>query len=113
MSDDILKATRVNLLADFYQSLLTKTQAEYLQLYYGDDYSLGEIAELHHVSRQAVYDNLKRTVTSLENYEERLHLYRDFQVRGRLVTQLQQIVQTKYAHDSELTTIIQKLAQCE
>lgn len=46
----------------------------YMELYYADDFSLGEIAEEYEVSRQAVYDNIKRTSKILEDYEK-LHLF--------------------------------------
>lgn len=68
------KTTRMNYLFDFYQSLLTPKQKSYMSLYYLDDFSLGEIAEEFEVSRQAVYDNIKRTEAMLEEYEEKLGL---------------------------------------
>lgn len=46
---------------EFYAALLTDKQMNYIELYYADDYSLAEIAEEFGVSRQAVYDNIKRT----------------------------------------------------
>ena len=49
-----------------------------MSLYYLDDYSLGEIAEEYDVSRQAVYDNIKRTEAMLEEYEEKLYYLRNF-----------------------------------
>ncbi|MGV3240670.1 putative DNA-binding protein, partial [Streptococcus hyovaginalis] len=66
------KTTRMNYLFDFYQSLLTPKQRSYMSLYYLDDYSLGEIAAEYNVSRQAVYDNIKRTEAMLEEYENKL-----------------------------------------
>ncbi|BBP89297.1 UPF0122 protein YlxM [Bacillus safensis] len=42
-----------------------------MSLYYLDDFSLGEIADEYEVSRQAVYDNIKRTEAMLEQYEEK------------------------------------------
>lgn len=82
------KTNRMNYLYDFYQSLLTPKQQSYMSLYYLDDYSLGEIAEEYHVSRQAVYDNIKRTEAMLEEYEEKLLLFHKFQERNKLLVKL-------------------------
>ena len=43
--NDLLKTMRMNYLFDFYQSLLTDKQRNYLEKYYMDDESLSEIAE--------------------------------------------------------------------
>jgi len=83
------KTTYVNYLYDFYQALLTPKQREYMMLYYLEDYSLAEIANHANVSRQAVYDNIKRTESILETYEEKLHLYHTFQKRSALLEQLE------------------------
>ena len=58
---EIEKTNRMNALFEFYAALLTDKQMNYIELYYADDYSLAEIAEEFDVSRQAVYDNIKRT----------------------------------------------------
>ncbi|WP_066175145.1 putative DNA-binding protein [Bacillus marinisedimentorum] len=79
------KTTRMNYLFDFYQELLTPKQRNYMAFYYLDDYSLGEIAEEYQVSRQAVYDNIKRTEAMLEQYEEKLLLFKKFQERKQLL----------------------------
>lgn len=91
--DDLLeKTTRMNYLFDFYQALLTPKQRNYMSLYYLEDYSLGEISELSHVSRQAVYDNIKRTEAMLESYEEKLHLYRKFDQKSMLLDQMEAVM---------------------
>ncbi|MBD3109472.1 putative DNA-binding protein [Bacillus sp. AGMB 02131] len=84
------KTTRMNYLYDFYQSLLTKKQQSYMALYYLDDFSLGEIAEEYDVSRQAVYDNIKRTEAMLEEYETKLLLFEKFQQRSALIQRLKE-----------------------
>ena len=74
MESSLEKKQRVNLLMDCYEDLLTNKQREYLSYYYDEDLSLSEIAEELDVSRNAVYDNLKRAVNALEDYEKKLHL---------------------------------------
>jgi predicted DNA-binding protein YlxM (UPF0122 family) len=86
------KTTRINYLYDFYYSLLTPKQQSYMSLYYLDDYSLGEIAEEYEVSRQAVYDNIKRTEAMLEEYEEKLLLFQKFQERTKLIRDLKALL---------------------
>lgn len=82
------KTTRLNMLFDFYAPLLTKKQTEYMELYYLEDHSLGEIADVHNVSRQAVYDNIRRTEKVLETYETNLLLYEKFTKRKKLLETL-------------------------
>ncbi|MYL37755.1 putative DNA-binding protein [Halobacillus litoralis] len=86
------KTTRINYLFDFYQSLLTPKQRNYMELYYLEDYSLGEISETFDVSRQAVYDNIRRTETMLEEYEKKLHLYEKFQKRQQVIAEMEAAV---------------------
>src|SRR5262245_40800298 len=68
------KTNRINVLFDFYGPLLTEKQQTFLKCYYHDDYSLGEIAADFEISRQAVYEHLKRAEQILESYEEKLQL---------------------------------------
>ncbi|MGV3463693.1 MAG: putative DNA-binding protein [Heyndrickxia sp.] len=82
------KTTRMNYLFDFYQSLLTPKQRSYMSFYYLDDFSLGEIAEEFEVSRQAVFDNIKRTENMLEEYEEKLLLFQKFKERTKILNAL-------------------------
>lgn len=67
---------RVVHLVDAYGRLLTAHQQRLLRLYYLDDLSLGEIAERLHVTRQAVYDGLRRSLRELERIDVSLDLVR-------------------------------------
>ena len=66
------KITRMALLHDVYAGLLTEKQSEAVRLFYEEDLSLSEIAELFSTTRQAVHDLLKRTESLLEYYEDKL-----------------------------------------
>ncbi|PKM79144.1 MAG: hypothetical protein CVU88_07300 [Firmicutes bacterium HGW-Firmicutes-13] len=77
------KTTRVNLLYDFYGSLLTKKQQHFIELYFDHNLSLGEIADEYNISRQAVYDLIKRAVTILEKFEEKLQLYKKYRIQNK------------------------------
>lgn len=79
--NDLVKTLRMNYLFDFYQSLLTDKQRNYLELFYLQDYALSEIADTFNVSRQAVYDNIRRTGDLVEDYETKLGLYKRFEQR--------------------------------
>ncbi len=70
----IEKHTEINLLYDFYGQLLTERQRKLVELYYCHDLSLGEISEQFGVSRQSVYDTLKRSEQTLYRFEEKLGL---------------------------------------
>lgn len=72
------KVAWITLLFDFYGQLLTEKQREFIDLYYGNDFSLGEIAENYNISRQAVYDSIKRAENVLNDYEKKLGLVTRF-----------------------------------
>lgn len=90
--NDLIKTIRMNYLFDFYQALLTQKQRNYLELFYLQDYSLSEIADTFDVSRQAVYDNIRRTGDLVEDYETKLGIYRNFEQRQKLYEQIKQHV---------------------
>lgn len=66
------------LLFDFYGELLTERQKELYQLYHLDDFSLGEISEQLSISRQGVYDAVKRCDKQLSHFEDKLQLVHRF-----------------------------------
>lgn len=68
MKHDALSMT---LLFDHYGELLTEKQKLYFDLYYNQDLSLAEIAESEGLSRQGVYDAIRRTEAILTELEEK------------------------------------------
>lgn len=66
------KNLEMALLLDHYGELLTPRQREWMDGYYNQDLSLGEIAAQAEVSRQAVQDGIKRAESQLLTLEARL-----------------------------------------
>ena len=62
-------------LFEIYSSLLSEKQKEYLEDHFENDLSLSEIAKNNNVSRQAIYDNIKREIALLYDYEDKLKFY--------------------------------------
>lgn len=87
------KTNRINLLFDFYGELLTDKQRTFLSYYFHDDYSLGEIAAEFDISRQAVYEHIKRAGQMLEDYERKLRLLAKHEERGRLVGEMERLLE--------------------
>ncbi|SHF74935.1 hypothetical protein SAMN02746089_02491 [Caldanaerobius fijiensis DSM 17918] len=77
--DAFEKRTRLNTYFDFYGQLLTQKQRDVFRMYYLNDYSLGEISQELHISRQGVFDVLKRSEKVLEGYEKKLGLVKRFE----------------------------------
>lgn len=102
------KTTRINFLFDFYHQLLTEKQQNYMKMYYLEDLTLSEISELFSVSRQAVYDNIKRTEAMLESYEDKLHLYDKFSQRSNIFSEIE-----RKAKDETITRLIQQLKELD
>ena len=63
-----------SLLYDFYGGLLTEKQREVMELYHEENYSIVEIARELKVSKQAIYDNLRKSDKILREYEAKLGL---------------------------------------
>ncbi len=73
--NDFEKKNYYNSLYQYYHALFTEKQKEIFECYYIEDFSLSEIAENLNVSRNAVWDTLKKVVDKLEEYESKLRLY--------------------------------------
>jgi len=75
----------ISILLGYYGNLLSDKQRTYMDEHFEDDYSLSEIAKSHGISRQAVYDNIKRGIKILRGYEEKIgFLKREKEIRQSL-----------------------------
>lgn len=110
---EIEKTNRMNALFEFYSTLLTEKQMNYIELYYADDFSLGEIADEYGVSRQAVYDNIKRTEKLLETYEKKLHLYSNYVVREEMIDEIKELLEKEEKSTEKIITILDKIQEIE
>lgn len=81
------------MLLDFYGDLLTEKQREYFDLHYNSDLSLYEIAEQSGVSRQAVWDIIRRAEQSLNGYEAKTGLVARAARRRETVEELRAIAE--------------------
>lgn len=93
--DLVDECTEIAMLLDFYGQLLTIRQYEILDLHYNSDFSLGEIAGQLNISRQGVYDGVKKGKEALRQFEEKLGLVKRFskheQTLRRVLENLQSV----------------------
>ena len=66
------KKIKIGILYEIYGKLLTKRQQSILSDYCNEDFSLTEIAENNHITRQAVNDIVKKGENKLLEYEQKL-----------------------------------------
>ena len=100
---ELEKTKRVNDLIDLYGNLLTDNQLNILELYYMEDLSLKEIADELSVSRNAVFDTLKRSLNILEDYESKLNLLVKDEMKSELLEKFDSLSK------EEIKEIINKL----
>ena len=108
MENSLEKKQRVNLLMDLYEDLLTEKQREYLDLYYHEDLSLSEISLIKNVSKNAVFDNLKKACLHLENYEE-LNLLEKHQKRLEIIDDLEKDIKEEHKNIEEHLQMLRDL----
>lgn len=115
-TDALEKTNRMNMLFDFYEPLLTDKQRTFLMQYFIEDFTLGEIAAEVGISRQAVYEHIKRAETVLENYEAKLGLLGRHQSLQGAIDELEAHVATMpqdETHTGTLKRITESLRQAE
>ena len=76
------------MLLDFYGELLTEKQRECFDLHYNEDLSLSEIAEQSGISRQGVWDNIRRAEAAMTEIENKTGLLSRFRELSRGLSSL-------------------------
>ncbi len=98
-------------LYDFYGNLLTDKQKNIVELYYHQDLSLSEIADLTGVSRQAIHDLLKRVHVTMEDYEEKLGYLAHHMKQQELVEKLIKLISAAKLNELTKEQILESLHQ--
>ncbi|MBQ9032264.1 MAG: YlxM family DNA-binding protein [Parasporobacterium sp.] len=88
-----------SLLYDFYGDLLTEHQKEIFEAYVQQNLSLGEIAADAGISRQGVYDTIRRCNTLLDGYEDKLKLVERFLEIREKVSEIQNCMDLETARE--------------
>lgn len=85
------KLVEIGILFDFYGKLLSKKQYLAIELYYMNDLSIVEIGEDIDVTRQGVFDTLKRAEKKLYSYEKNLKLVDKFYSNNKNIEDIKNI----------------------
>lgn len=96
-------------LYDFYGALLKENHRRVFEDYVWNNYSLSEIAVEQQITRQGVYDIIRRCRTRLREYEEKLGLVEKFRMTKEKLQQIEGIA--KSGEDAELAREITLLAE--
>ena len=105
---EIEQMIKVSQLYVFYSELLSQKQKQYLNDYFFNDLSLTEISENYEISKQAVSNNIKRTIIELEQFEEKLNLIKLNNERLFLLNEIR-----KLTDNEEILDYIEQLSKLE
>ncbi len=86
------KSIEMTLLFDLYGELLTEKQQQLFDLYYNEDLSLAEIADLLQISRQGARDGIVRAENLLREFDEILALSSAMEQNSQIAALASQII---------------------
>jgi len=99
------------MLYDFYGNLLPEKQKEFFKLYHEENYSLSEIAKEFGLSRQGVYDGVKKAEKALYTYEEKLGLMSCFKKTEQTLKIIDKALSELIENNNENTVLSAQLMQ--
>ncbi|WP_069997579.1 YlxM family DNA-binding protein [Cellulosilyticum sp. I15G10I2] len=99
----------ITYLFDFYQELLTSKQKDLLKGYYFENFSLGELSDEHQISRQSVFDTIKKAEQKLLDYEQKLHLFSKHQEEQLTLIKIKELCENIKHTNAENNNEIQEI----
>lgn len=90
--DKLEEVVLQSILYDFYGELLSDHKKQIFEDYVLNDLSLSEIAAEQGISRQGVYDIVKRCTLELKDYEAKLSLIKKFQTIKEKINTIKDII---------------------
>lgn len=104
------KNVNISLLIDFYGDMLSQKQREAMELYYNEDLSLAEVADITGLTRPGVRDRLVKSENILRNLEDKLGLLRRFDEMSREISEISLLLEEhKNGKYVDLDHIIERL----
>lgn len=91
INDKLKEKVELSILFDFYGELLKDHNKHIFEDHVLNDLSLSEIGEEHGISRQGVYDIVKRCSKQLKDCEDKLHLVKKFKNTRQKVNRIKAI----------------------
>jgi len=108
------RIVELSMLYDFYGELLKNHKKQIFEDYVLNDLSLSEIAEEQGISRQGVYDLVKRCSRELMEYENKLKLISKFEHTKDMVNEIKELSRQMEAELLEHhTTSLDKVKEIE
>ena len=109
MTDETVLRT---MLFDFYGELLTDKQREYFDLHYNADLSLAEIAESTGISRQGVWDIIRRAEATLRETERKTGLVQRYGAQRETLQNIEQkLASLEAVTEGEARALVQEIAE--
>ena len=109
MTDETVLRT---MLFDFYGELLTDKQREYFDLHYNADLSLAEIAESTGISRQGVWDIIRRAEATLRETERKTGLVQRYGAQRETLQNVEQkLAALEAVTEGEARALVQEIAE--
>ena len=102
------EVVELSMLYDFYGELLSEGSKRAFEGYVLEDMTLAELSDETGVSRQGIYDTVKRSVKKLRAYEEKLRLVAKFKDMKSEVDRIRELAaRIKEGEVSEADRIIE------